>query len=205
MTAGAEMIGSLSAEQAAKLARGVWHNVGQQHVAEQLLYLALEKDKRCDDGLMLLARRSFSLVANPVAASLMEYALKAAVGDYQKQNILRNWQLLLFRLGLLVNTAGESITNADDLDHPADLKPNETLYRAYLAKELTPTKAGQSAFDAAHILLGVQCGLIRHKQLGDSLTPDQFDECYHPDRFENKEDYAKFLGSTELEVAVNQV
>lgn len=196
-------IGSLTAPKAAKLARDMWTARGLGKAAERLVYYALEKDKGCADGMMLLARRSdnFDQIPQAAAVSLIEYALNTVSDEQQKDKIASEWRRHLFRLGLLVDGTGNRATDRSLLsDNPSELKLDRGAYESYLAKELAPGRSGEAAFDAAHIQLGVQCGLVRHKQLGEKLTLAQFEEYYHPERFEKTQMYSEFLNETELAV-----
>ncbi len=61
---------------------------------------------------------------------------------------------------------------------------------------LGPTKSLKSSFEAARNLLGLDCGLIKHKRLGFSVP---LAELYDSDQFEKTDEYEKFLDSRGFE------
>jgi hypothetical protein len=191
-------VSDLSADQAASLARAIVYDEADRQNAAKLLYYALGKDERSTEATHgLLMWLWMGIAPKEIRLAVLQHVLEVAQDQTVREQIMRVRQIELSRAGLLLHISGDANTTADVWDQASEFTVNEPALQAILEEVLNRYKTLHAAFRAFHLCLGVEAGLLRHKQLG-KVPLENFDEYAFPDRFEHTEQYLSFLEAEKL-------
>jgi hypothetical protein len=197
----AQTFGSLSNWRLAQHVASAKTIHGLQPITFRLLYHLLKIDEDNAQALKVLSGMAESFAEPAISFTLGEYAYERIQVKWIKARVGACQRLHLRRLGLLTHVSGSETIPSEAWEDPTQFVIDEQGLAALKKEALGATRTLRSIFEAVRTSIGIRAGLIRHKTLATSIP---FAELCQSDKFEETDEYAKFLSSDKFDAEPNQ-
>jgi hypothetical protein len=188
-------IADLPVEQLARHAANVFIFQGRNPLGARLIYEAVLRDPYHPDALRCLSDFLDYQGTEGLSAAVLEHLLTlgARLSPAQRGKLDDLRFFLKWVWGFSRHRSGATDLPGEAFGDRSQFDVDESRYRAWLAATVGPTGSLEGACHAAHTLVGVIGGLLRHRSLGEKAP---WEELFHPDHFSHTPAYAGWLEET---------